>query len=332
MGLAEQIEIDELRRQLQTAQRAASRKLVATEQLVEAIYQGAKAAQLAHGPAPVYREPKMTKTNAKAEVALLHLTDWQLGKKSVSFGIATCKARIEQALQKCVEITEIQRSHHPVNECHIMLGGDMVEGLGIFPGQAYEVEAFAYEQLVHCAALIEASVGYALEHFQTVHVWEEIGNHGRIGRKGEMPHGDNVDRIVYTLARSRFTDKRLLWHPWGGDLGTHVTIGKYTALLAHGDEIKSFGGNTPAFGILRKITAWSSGVLEPFADAYLGHFHTPMSLTLPNGNRVFVTGSPESDNGYAKEFVAAIGKPSQRLHFVDPAKGRVSSEHLLWLD
>ena len=45
-----------------------------------------------------------------------------------------------------------------------------------------------------------------------------------------------------------------------------------------------------------------------------------------------MTGSPESDNGYAKEFVAAVGKPSQRLHFVDPARGRVTSEHTLWLE
>lgn len=332
MAVSEQIELEELRRQLAIAQRAASRRQQNTEQLVEAIYQGVKAAQLAHGPAPTFRAPRLVKRAGKPEVALLHLTDWQLGKKSVSFGINTCKKRIEQALEKSIAITEIQRSHHPVDTCHIMLGGDMVEGLGIFPGQAYEVEAFAYEQLVHCAALVEATVAYALTHFTHVHVWEEIGNHGRIGRKGEMPHGDNVDRIVYTLARSRFTDKRLNWHPWLGDLGTHVTIGNYTALLVHGDEIRSFGGNTPAFGILRKVTAWSSGVLDPFSDAYLGHFHTPMSLTLPNGNRIFVTGSPESDNGYAKEFVAATGKPSQRLHFIDPDKGRVASEYLLWLD
>ena len=32
------------------------------------------------------------------------------------------------------------------------------------------------------------------------------------------------------------------------------------------------------------------------------------------------------------EFVAAVGRPSQRLHFVDPIKGRVTGEWLLWLD
>jgi DNA repair exonuclease SbcCD nuclease subunit len=68
----------------------------------------------------------------------------------------------------------------------------------------------------------------------------------------------------------------------------------------HGDEIKSFGGNTPAFGILRKCNQWSTGVIpEPFSDVYMGHFHTPMTLTMANGGQIYVTGSPESENVYA---------------------------------
>jgi hypothetical protein len=337
--LAEQgNEIESLRSELRIALRAASRKESNIAELVQAVYRAAHTAHLAQGSLPpIVRPAKTSKARHRAEVALVHLTDWQLGKASISYGVATCEARIRQAMDSVVKIVQIQRADHPVDECHIMLGGDMVEGLGIFPGQAYEVEAHLFEQLVHCANLIETAVAFALENFSTVVVWEEIGNHGRLGRKGEMPHGDNIDRVSYTLARAsierRLTSKaQLIWHPYAGDLGTAVTVGNYKALLVHGDEIKSFGGNTPAFGILRKVTAWSSGVLEPFQDCYMGHWHTPMSLTMPNGNRIFVTGSPESDNGYAKEFVAATGKPSQRLHFIDPDKGRVTSEHVLWLD
>jgi DNA repair exonuclease SbcCD nuclease subunit len=111
-----------------------------------------------------------------------------------------------------------------------------------------------------------------------------------------------------------------------------VQIGNYRALLVHGDEIKSFGGNTPAFGILRKCNAWATGVVAPFDDAYMGHFHTPMTLTTANGGQVFVTGSPESGNIYAAEFVAAKGRPSQRLHFVDQERGRVTASYIVWLD
>jgi len=325
-------EVDELRAALARAQRAARRRQVATGELVAAVYAAARDAMLAHGPAPKLVAPKRDRRKARPEVALLHLTDWQVGKRTVSFDMEVARRRVLEATTTAIELAEIQRADHPVTECHVMLGGDMIEGVTIFPGQAFEVEAGAFAQVIHTAKTIEAVIVVLLQHFERVHVWEEIGNHGRIGRKGDAPHGDNLDRLAYSLARSGVpaTD-RLTWHPFAGGLGTHVTIGEYVALLVHGDEFKSFGGNTPAFGILRKCNAWATGVVAPFHDVYIGHFHTPMALTLANAGRAFVTGSPESDNEYAREFVAAVGKPSQRLHFVDPVRARVTAEYLLWL-
>lgn len=330
-------EIAELRQALVRAQRAARKKELATDELVAAVHQAARDAFLAHGPALASIAPKRDKRSARAEVALLHLTDWQTGKVTRSYNMATTRKRVMQAVEKTCELSELQRSHHPVRECHVMLGGDMVEGINIFPGQAFEVEAAAFEQVVFTSKLIESVVATLANAFQAVTVWEEIGNHGRIGRKGESPHGDNQDRLTYTLAQTSIMGtpslaRRVVWNPWAGGLGTHVRIGDYTALLFHGDEIKSFGGNTPAFGILRKLNAWATGVVAPFNDAYGGHFHTPMVLTMANAGRIFMTGSPESDNEFAREFVAAVGKPSQRLNFIDPAKGRVGAEYTLWLD
>jgi hypothetical protein len=111
----------------------------------------------------------------------------------------------------------------------------------------------------------------------------------------------------------------------------HFTIGKYRALLVHGDEIRSFGG-TPIFAIIKKFTGWAAGITPEWDEAFMGHYHTPLSLTIPNGARVFVTGSPESGNVYAAEQLAAQGRPSQRLHFVDPEAGITTAEFVLWLD
>ena len=111
-----------------------------------------------------------------------------------------------------------------------------------------------------------------------------------------------------------------------------VEIGNYRALLIHGDEIKGFGGQTPAFAIARKITYWAAGVLPPFHDAMLGHFHNPLALTIANGGRIFINPSTESDSAYAAEWVASSGVPGQRLFYVDPIKGRITTERILWLE
>jgi len=320
----------ELREALKRAMAEKAKLKHRNEEMVAAIYQAAKDAALSKPPVKVKPPTKDTR-KGKAEVAVIHCTDWQLGKRSVSYGTETCGQRIERFIDKCLHITEIQRKHHPVKQAVLMLGGDMVEGLGIFPGQIYEVDSLLYEQLFEVSRLISNTIATLAANFESVRVVCEYGNHGRIGRYGEMPKGDNIDRISYEIARNKVGH---LCKDWQSSDAWYqiVHIGNYKALLVHGDEIKSFGGNTPAFGILRKVNAWAGGVIEDFNDCYMGHWHTPMSLTMSNGGRIFVTGSPESHNEYAREFVAATGIPSQRLHFVDPDKGRVAAEYVVWLD
>lgn len=324
-------EVAELRAALQRQQRATARAQARSDELVAAIHQAARDAATAYGPAPAVPAPTRDRRRRSAEVALVHATDWQLGKRTPDYSVEVCEQRIRQLGDKVAELAEIQRADHPVRDCVLMLGGDMVEGLTVFPGQAYEVEAHLFEQLFAVARTIENLIRQLAATFDTVRVVAEWGNHGRIGRRGDVPGADNIDRVAYAITAERTAGPRVTWQQ-SADWHQIVAIGNYRAMLAHGDEIKSFGGNTPAFGILRKANAWASGVVAGFTDVYLGHFHTPMTLTMANGGQVYVTGSPESSSAYAAEFVAAKGRPSQRLHFIDPDRGRVAASYIVWLD
>lgn len=330
--LNETPEVAELRATLRRLERKLGMANAKTEQLVAAVYQAARDAAMIVGRSPV-AAPKPDRRRRGAEVALVHATDWQCGKISPSFSMDILEDRIGRFGEKVAKLTGLQRDSGPVRECVVMLGGDMVEGVQIFPGQAWEIEATLYEQTFRAARIVEGLVGRMLGVFERVTVVTEWGNHGRLGRRGDYPGGDNIDRMLYRIVEERYANEpRCAWVN-SDDFYNRVDIGAYHAMLAHGDEIKSFGGNVPAFGILRKCNAWASGAIPyGFQDVYLGHFHTPMTLTMANAGRVFVTGSPESGNSYAMEFVAATGVPSQRLHFVDPKAGRVTSEWTVWLD
>jgi len=306
--------------------------------LTTAAREGARDAILQLGKPPKVPEPKYRAAgDGKPEVAVLHLSDWQIGKKTTSFDSEVAEARLTELGHLLEEMTEIERGDHPVTECHLLLGGDMVEGVNIFPGQQWEIDSTLFEQHARASRCIVNLTRHAARVHAVVHIWEEDGNHGRIGRKGDMPKGDNADKFVYFNARGELRDLidegRVVWHETTNGWHSIVTIGNYRALLVHGDEIKSFGGQTPAFGIAKKVSAWAAGVTEPFIDCYMGHWHTPMSLALPVGNRrVFVNPSIESGNIYAQEFVGANGFPGQRLVYINPVRGRVTSERILWLD
>ena len=322
--------VRELEQTCQRLQRQLASAKAKTDELVDAVERAARDAMLIVGPAKPVKAPKRNKRK-HAHSAILHLTDWQLGKETESYDSDVCRERVERAITKTLRLTEIQRAAYPVDEIVVFLGGDMIEGIGVFPGQAFEVDSTAFDQVFTAAHLIETTLLTLLEHFDRVRVFEAAGNHGRIGRKGENPRRDNWDRVVYRITRERVASQERL--EWVEPTGWYeiAEIGAYRALLIHGDQIKSFGGNVPAFGISRKAIAWSSS-LEPFDDMYMGHFHQVMQLTMANGGRVFVTPSTESGSEYAREFVGARGRPGQRLHFIDPEAGRVTAEYVIWLD
>jgi len=339
-----QLEVDEsvsdLRQTLVRTQKELSKAKQRTEELVEATIQACKDATLALGPMKPIEGPKVDKRRKRAEVALWHLTDWQGAKVTPSYNSEIMRTRVMDFTTKATKITEIQRQDHPVNDAVICFGGDMVEGLFNYPAQLWEIDLSLYDQYITVSRLIVDVVRQALAVYQHVTVIAEWGNHGRIGNKrADVPKSDNFDRMCYELARQLLcseeaTAKRLTWDPRHGveDI-QRIEIGNYRALLMHGDEVGRSGFASPA-GWQAAGNRWKAGAYDwNFQDIYLGHYHRHAQEPLSDGlGSVYWTGSTESDNRYARDSMAASGVPSQRLHFIDPERGRVTACYQVWLD
>jgi hypothetical protein len=327
-------EIEELQNALRTTQRQLAKAKQRTDELVLVTHEAAKQAMLTMGGVPVVRRPAKSKSTGSPEVALWHMTDWQGAKVTPSYNSEVMRERVMRFCDKAVAITDIQRAHHPVDECVIMFGGDMVEGLFNFATQAFEIDATIFEQYVNVSRLCVDVVQHALANYQKVTVVAEWGNHGRIGSKRDgVPRADNIDRMCYELARQLLAaEPRLTWQDCPEDI-QRVEIGNYRALLIHGDEVGR-NGFASATSIINHANRWRSGAYSwDFRDVYCGHYHTHLELPMANGQgAVFQTGSTESENRYASVMLAASATPSQRLHFIDPVKGRVTSQYKVYLD
>ena len=66
--------------------------------------------------------------------------------------------------------------------------------------------------------------------------------------------------------------------------------------------------------------------MDAFNHAACGHWHVPTTMKF-NGITVRVNGTFESYNTYAQMQLASMGMPSQRLLFVHPGHGWVTSEY-----
>lgn len=316
--------------------RAANRRLqiqlvrakAKTEDLVAAVYQATRDALVAD---PLNATPKPRKDSRKRreEVALWHLTDWQGGKRSLSYDSTVMAHRLGVFLEKAETITAIQREDHPVRRCTILFGGDMVEGLFNFPTQAFEIDATIFDQWRNVTRELVTVVRRALSIYEEVEVVSEWGNHGRIGSKRDaVPASDNIDRMCYETARMALENEtRLRWEDSPEDI-QKVEIGNYRAILLHGDETGRNGyvSQTTFLNYLNKLKA---GAFEwAFQDAYTGHYHTHHDLPMADGVGVwYQTGSTESDNRYAKNGLGSRAEPTQRLQFVDPDKAFVTAEY-----
>lgn len=305
-----------------------------TERLIQVTQDAAFDAMLMSGPLKPTAAPAKDGRKSKGEVALWHLTDWQGAKRTTTYNSNVMRERVMRFANKAIKITDIQRADHPVKTCVIAFGGDMVEGLFNFPTQPFEVDSTIFEQYVNVSRLLVDVVQFALANFDEVQVVAEWGNHGRIGSKRDaVPRSDNFDRMCYELARQLLgKEPRLVWEDCPDDV-QQIEIGNYRALLIHGDEVGRNGFASPGT-IVQHMNRWRSGAYPwEFRDVYVGHYHTHAEWAMANGlGSVYQTGSTESDNRYARDNLAASATPSQRLHFIDPDKGRVTATYKVWLD
>lgn len=325
-------ELNALREANLRLQQALTQTKARTERLVEAAFQGARDAMLGFGPLTEVPAPRKD-TRKGQEAALWHLTDWQGGKRTVSYDRTVMTERVRAFCQKASKITDIQRADHPVNECTIMFGGDMVEGVQIFPQQPFEIDATLFEQWLSVSLLEVEVIRFALSIYKKVNVVSEWGNHGRVGSKrSTIPSSDNFDRMTYELARQTLAgESRLTWMDGAEDI-QRVEMGNYRALLIHGDEVGRSGFASPTT-LIQHVNRWKSGAYDwDFHDVYMGHFHSHAEWPMANGvGSLYQTGSTESDNRYARDTMASSSAPSQRLHFVDPDRGRVTSVYRVFL-
>jgi len=305
------------------------------ERLIEAAHEGAYDAMIALGRVQPVKPAKPGRVgDGSPEVAMWIMGDWQLGKKTVDYNSQIARDRALRFAEKAVKITGMQRAARPVDHCVITFGGDMVEGACFqFPSQPFEIDSTIFDQYVATARLLADVVRLALSTYSTVEVVAEWGNHGRIGSKRDsLPRSDNVDRMCFALAREILgTQDRLVWEDGEDDI-QRVEIGNYRALLIHGDEIGR-GGFASPMTIVRHADRWASGAYPwAFTDVLIHHYHQHQEWGMANGRgHVYMTGSLESSNRYARDTMAASAEPSQRLHFIDPVRGRVTASYQIYV-
>lgn len=312
-----------------------------TADLTAAAYRGARDAASSLVIAKLITPKRVTHKTRAEEVCVPLLGDLQLGKLTSSYNSDVCEERVALYATKVVELADMQRSIAPVNKCHIVMLGDMVEGETIFPGQHFLLDSSLFMQaMVNGPRICINFINQMLGFFEEVEVTMVDGNHGVEGglRGGKHHPQTNSDRMMYYFIKTVFEQypadvrNRIKFnlaadkHETEKNWYAIVHEGDWSALAIHGYEIK---GNGPWHGLTlaKKVNGWASGAIdEYFLDVLMGHWHQCGMIPL-NKRKVYVSGSTESDNDYARQGLGAQSEPKQWDLFVSPSKGRVTAQY-----
>lgn len=216
--------------------------------------------------------------------------------------------------------------------------GDMVEGVEIFPGQIWQIDRGLMQQIWYGANDLAGSLIQIVGAFPQLdfHAVEVLGNHGRLGKKGERAYIDSADwlfqRIVQLQVQRVAKLENITWHEneaWFA----FVEIYGWHHLLLHGDQgITGLWSSKPTVNGLEKgIARYNQMLQQQVHFVHVGHFHSDLSMAF-NMSYMLINGSFIGTSKFSASKMVASGPAMQCVHIFDAEYGLRTTERLYLTD
>jgi hypothetical protein len=251
---------------------------------------------------------------------VFHLTDLHIGALDhnehgeITFDTSIAKARTH-------EIRETGIAHKRVMEgmgfrfdaAHVLLGGDTVDGAGIYENQPWESELTVDDQIFTAVRLLYDFVLAVADEFPAVQVVCQPGNHGEIRANGTS-EDLNADALVYgfldiLIGASGLKNVTVVRNESYRFTNFTMRGGRWRAHLRHGDKMLEHVGTSSS------KNKWGMWLYKHRFDiAYRGHFHT---FKVEDIHGVPVLMSPSiAPVGDFEDMIGVHGRPGAVCHLV----------------
>jgi len=214
------------------------------------------------------------------EHAVLVISDVQAGlttsaRETGGLGEFNTKILLEEIEYLGDSVESIMKYHTNVKVLHVWFNGDIVEGEDIFPGQLREIDMSLVQQIVFCVEHFARLLYRLAGRFVKVICGGVVGNHGRIGRKGEHSPMSNFDYLVYKWLEERTRPlKNVTWEIPETWWQVHE-IFKWRFLCVHGDDTGQSTWGIPFYSIGRHKNRYQEMLrrsgLTPIDYMVVGH-------------------------------------------------------------
>lgn len=270
---------------------------------------------------PAYSPPQIAEPHSEEAVGLL-FSDCQIGERvdpdetggiggDAGYNIEIFSERLALWQRKVTRIVTGHRRMYPINNAYLLCLGDILEGRDIFKGQGARLTDHIVGQFVKGLDLIAGAFRDMSGFFERLEICWIMGNHGRVGRKGEEMHMVNWEYLFALMLKEKLAScQNIVWHIPQAWWTIHEIMG-WRFYLAHGDSIRSYLG-IPYYGIDRAdgdTTLMLQQRGMQFDYMLMGHFHSPAQWDRAWGERI-VNGTFSSGNPFAAKELRRCARPT----------------------
>ena len=259
-------------------------------------------------PAPKINYKKPSAKKVESPIALVvHNTDWHMGSVQEDdeiegfnkFSPEELRIRIiDRLVPRVLTWAELHRSNYDVDECRIIVTGDMISG--DIHDELRVTNAFpAPVQVVECGMLLAEQVSLFSTHFKKVVVdIILVDNHGRLTRKPQHKEG-GYNTFNYPLAficKQQLRDHKNVTVNMYPREQQIVNVKGRDYLILHGHQIRGWAG-IPFYGFDRKVGKEAAKrmlkKIARFDRMITGHYHAPLQHPL-----YWIGGSPQGTDAF----------------------------------
>ncbi len=237
-----------------------------------------------------------------------------------SYSVDIFLERLEFLKTSLKKIFEIHLDNTPYPVFNIFFLGDIIEGSTIFPGQERQTDLHAAKQVILAVDQIAEFIAWVAALYPwKVKCYCVVGNHGRIGKKGEQSPLNNLDFLVYHYCREKLIHFSNVEFHISESWYMVVEKMNWRFLLVHGDDIRAWMG-IPYYGLERSESRYQRMLADSqigFHYFCCGHHHQEATIK----SRIFMNGNWVGGSELSMKIMQVSNTPTQLLFSMHPLFG-----------
>ena len=239
------------------------------------------------------------------ETVVLGLADWHAGKDTATYNMSIFNKRINKLLANSLKLIDKHITKHvKVDRVVILSAGDMANGEGIYPTQAYHQNEAPPQQVMLVVENFMKIILSLLKRGIPVDFYGVKGNHGRLGKDADP--ASNWDLMIYMILQQnkQLMNLKNLTVNFNESDYLEVPIRKWRYLLRH----EAFAQDETSAGQAKYLGWQKIHNADVIVSGHVHHWDI--------GERKIVIGSPVGGDDLSERMACTTGNPSQLLWLV----------------